>query len=357
MKQRENVEWLRETIYDITKRTNFRNYGKQNIYLDIQLPMCAPDYGYEIGADAILSLNMMGGAYEIIKPGVICGLWFWVSVEGKVVDTVAFYIKSGNPYAELLVSTQDGELAASCIRQLPNVLELFMREYAECNDIPGIQDYFWQKTTGDDFELPLPQRCSDEFDLRKRGVISVPENFLKNLSKKRREARKGWFGGVYSAVLRAPFTFIFSGIGCLMAADIPILMIPLFIVDHLAIAFIITILGFLSDHFTNNDIPECPESLKELAYLYSLGYRLPVESEKETEYKDKKVRFCGFLEEFNEWGISDWEKEQLIAHRKISTSIAKRLGMGEDMNWRECYWRITEQKYCNGRPLAYGYQL
>lgn len=353
MDKKENVKWLIKSIFDITNCSWTLKYVHEHIYMDVQLPMCALDYGYEIGADAILSMNMMGGNYEVIKPGVVCGLWFWVSVEGEVIDTFAAYIKPEEPKGEVIILTKGGELVASCIRQFPGTLELFLKGITKDNEVPGAGSYFWRNNTTYDFEIPPPQRYSGKSDLREKGVVSVPKNFLKNLSNKRGVIGASDFGDVYLTALKFPMTFIFSGIGCLSAAAIPVLIIPMFIVMHLAMALVITIFSYLSDCFTKDSSPECPENLKELAYLYSIGYDLPMSPQKEKEYEDKNIRLCGFLKDLDTWEISDYEKMQLIFNETIPVSIARRFGMEENKSWDWCYYKITGKKILGGAPYPY----
>lgn len=377
MSMEENALWLKQTISSIFKERYVATGHDNHLYINVQLPKCVANYGFEPGTDALLSMNILSGCFRFVKDYCNCCIWLWVSIENEVIDTATIYIRD-NGESEIL--SDNGDITISCIRQYPGAIEGFLMEFMliEADDerfIVPDNDHrnhlnekcchwhnIWTDSVfrnscavssdGKMFFLPRAKRTSGSTDLRNKGFVLVPEGWYNSYLKKKRKDRNELSLDVAKTLATGPVGIVFALIGFLymFAGGVPGILAAVCMWGAVYIAFVLW--GLLYNCFDTDTDPICPEELKELLYLHSLGFGMPMSPPKNEPHTYGKIRYYGFMDELNKWELSDYDKI-CLAYRKISPELARRLGMGANESWDRCYYKITGKKIIGGAPYPY----
>lgn len=374
MSREESIAWLKETVSMITKIENIPIKGKDSLYIDVILPICAANYNLVPGSDAILSINIRNGRFDLIDENIETCLWMWVLVADNIIGTATLYIKKDR---EVAVLPDSNEVVIECVRQNSGLLigflcDLFLFQHPHnCYEISrnekaleadkGYQSwhniwedcfpiYHIERKPNEDFVLPILNDSlvnEPKNNLVESGIYVISDEWFNRYKKEQKQAQKqkkrDRVQDIFQTYLTHPMTLLFGAIGfiCEFSIEIPVGLFAIF--SYLGAYLGLVIFTLICDLFTREKVPDCPKELKELAYLYSIGYHIPVNPPGKNEadvWIGDSIKFCGFMEELKNFNLSTDDKLCLCAGL-ISSELASRLNMGKYMDWNECYWQIT----------------
>lgn len=351
MSREESLKWFEKTAKGITKLKVVQDRLKicvpKNIvfeqsdnrhtwYLKTCMPIIGEVHGYTPGEAVLLSLNAELGQYDVIKPGLVCCIWMWISVAGKYIDSASVYFdKTGESY----VSTLCGELTLVCLQQCHGAFEAFCIDYFNFF-LPSktVEHFVWcqwsnERGTIDENgnlmfdtcdgkekylkEHPIDNSWESEwhyqsrvdyyeidnrYDLQKlREILPPPredylvttrkledlcvevsdewfKKFMKRGKKLKREKNSN--SDMYFNLAHNPMTIglamiciLFGGVGGL--PGILIILIG-YIAAYFALALCVALYNLIFKDKTKDRTPYTfPEELKELAYLRMQGWNIP----------------------------------------------------------------------------------